>query len=120
MTSWSWPTTALRRRPPPHCASQSRNIAVVDSSRSSSGPESREARDGVATGSSSGCSWPPADVGTSQRCMGSTKAGPAASASEVPRKPRRASIRSLRENSLISATVWGPAQGRSTPDTEGD
>ncbi len=52
--------------------------------------------------------------------MGSMRAGPAASASEVPRKPRRASIRSLRENSLSRATVWGPVQGRSTPDTEGD
>lgn len=48
------------------------------------------------------------------------RAGPAASASELPRKPRRASIRSLRENSLSRATVWGPAQGRSTPATDGD
>ncbi len=48
------------------------------------------------------------------------RAGPADRASEVPRKPRRASIRSLRENSLSSSTVWGAAQGRSTPETEGD
>ncbi len=59
-------------------------------------------------------------TGTSQRCMGSMSAGPAASASELPRKPRRASIRSLRENSLSRATVCGPAHGRSTPATEGD
>lgn len=52
--------------------------------------------------------------------MGSIREGPAASISDVPRKPRRASMRSLRENSLSSDTVWGPAQGRSTPDTDGD
>lgn len=118
VTSWSWPTTALRRSPPPHWASHCRNIAVVDSSRSSSGPESREGLRAAA--SDSGSPGPLAGAGTSQRCIGSISAGPAASASELPRKPRRASIRSLRENSLSRATVCGPAQGRSTPATEGD
>lgn len=121
VTSWSWPTTALRRSPPPHWASHWRNMTVVASRRSSSGSESRGGR------------WPPrapvdpaprgpgsaAGAGTSQRCMGSIRAGPAERASEGPRKPRRASIRSLRENSPRSSTVCGPAQGRSTPETEG-
>ncbi|MGC0400025.1 hypothetical protein RKD27_002669 [Streptomyces sp. SAI-126] len=52
--------------------------------------------------------------------MGSMRDGPADRASEVPRKPRRASMRSLRENSLSRATVCGPVQGRSTPVVDGD
>ncbi len=118
VTSCSWPTTALRRRPPPHWASHCRNITVVDSRRSSSGLDSRpRAReDGTGRGSWYGAGG----AGTSQRCIGSMRAGPADRASELPRKPRRASIRSLRENSLSRATVCGPVQGRSTPDTEGD
>lgn len=92
-------------------------MTVVDSRRSSSGfesrfPRRRAARSGSATGVPG--------VGTSQRCMGSMSAGPAESARALPRNPRRASIRSLRENSPISATVCGPVHGRSTPDTEGD
>ncbi len=51
--------------------------------------------------------------------MGSMRDGPADRASELPRKPRRASMRSLRENSLSRATVCGPVQGRSTPVAEG-
>lgn len=51
--------------------------------------------------------------------MGSIREGPAHRASDVPRKPRRASIRSLRENSLSWATVCGAVHGRSTPVAEG-
>ncbi|GAA3295564.1 hypothetical protein GCM10020295_23090 [Streptomyces cinereospinus] len=72
--------------------------------------------DGTDAGSGRGAGG----AGTSQRCMGSIRAGPADRASEVPRKPRRASIRSLRENSPSRATVCGPVQGRSTPVAEGD
>lgn len=118
MTSWSWPTTALRRSPPPHWASHWRNISVVVSRRSSSGLESREGRRALAGVSTLMDS--PGGAGTSQRCMGSIRAGPADSIREVPRKPRRASIRSLREYSLSRETVCGPAQGRSTPETDGD
>lgn len=118
VTSWSCPTTALRRSPPPHWASHLRNMAVVDSRRSSSISESRLGR--RASTRDSGRSMSVTGVGTSHRCIGSMRVGPAASESEEPRKPRRASMRSLRENSLSRATVWGPAQGRSTPETDGD
>ncbi len=57
----------------------------------------------------------PFGPGVSQRCIGSISAAPAVRASEVPRKPRRLSIRSLREYSLISWTVCGALHGRSTP-----
>ncbi len=92
---------------------------MVDSSRSSSGLDSRPGLRESRTGSGPGGTGE-AGVGTSQRCMGSMRDGPADSAREVPRKPRRASIRSLRENSLSRATVCGAVQGRSTPDAEGD
>ncbi len=119
VTSCNWPTTALRRRPPPHWASHWRNMRVVDSSSSSSGRDSRPGlRASRADWGSGGTGE--AGVGTSQRCMGSMREGPADSASEVPRKPRRASIRSLRENSPSRATVCGPVQGRSTPEAAGD
>lgn len=93
---------------------------MVDSSSSSSGSESRETRRARPPSTALAPPGCPLVEGTSQRCMGSMRAGPADSESEAPRKPRRASIRSLRENSPISATVSGPAQGRSTPDTDGD
>ncbi len=57
----------------------------------------------------------PFGPGVSQRCIGSMSAAPAVSASEVPRKPRRLSIRSLREYSLIACTVCCGLHGRSTP-----
>ncbi len=121
VTSCSWPTTALRRSPPPHWASHWRNITVVASRRPSSGSESRGGRWPLRAPAAPASRGPgsAAGTGTSQRCMGSMRAGPAERAREVPRKPRRASIRSLRENSPSSSTVCGPAQGRSTPETEG-
>ena len=120
VTSCSWPTTALRRRPPPHWASHWRNITVVDSEQVQLGPGQPAAAAPAAVGlGRRGVGE--AGAGTSQRCMGSMRAGPADRASEVPRKPRRASIRSLRENSLMQGRPSaGPSQGRSTPDADGD
>ncbi len=104
VTSCSWPTTALRRRPPPHWASQRRNITAVDSSRSSSGldrrPRAREAGAG---------SRPEGEAdgeGTSQRCMGSMRGtGPAERGQRASEEARRAAASGrCAENSLSRAT----------------
>ncbi|CAM5742949.1 hypothetical protein SHIRM173S_13316 [Streptomyces hirsutus] len=117
-TSLSWPTTALRWRPPPRAASQARNTSTERSSSSISWDpmgaasyRSNPAESACGGRSSREASVVRAGSVCSQSCMAPVSADPAASAAPAPTKPRRLSMRSIPVNSVRISAVRSGAHG---------
>ncbi len=125
-TSLSWPTTALRCRPPPRAASQARNTCTERSSASTSssptGPGSYRSTTGRAPPSVSTGRGPGADAAyatsapPSQPFSESATTAPAVSAAPAPTNPRRFSMRSIPVNSVRTAAVRSGSHGDEVAD----